>query len=139
VGTLAGLAAGYLGGAVDGVISRIVDVLLGFPYLIFAIGLMGMMGPGLQNIILALVYKEWTISCRVVRGETLATRELEHRRADIVDRGGIHERDHAVHAREVPEVRIAESDEQPPRIGDAAALDENVLGARLALDEGDEL
>ncbi|MBI3054626.1 MAG: ABC transporter permease [Betaproteobacteria bacterium] len=78
VGTLAGLAAGYLGGAVDGVISRIVDVLLGFPYLIFAIGLMGMMGPGLQNIVLALVYKEWTISCRVVRGETLATRELEY-------------------------------------------------------------
>src|SRR3990172_7741458 len=38
----------------------------------------------------------------------LATRELEHRRADIVDRGGIHERDHAVHAREVPEGRIAE-------------------------------
>jgi len=78
VGTLAGLAAGYLGGAVDAVISRVVDVLLGFPYLIFAIGLMGMMGPGLQNIILALVYKEWTISCRVVRGETLATRELEY-------------------------------------------------------------
>lgn len=78
VGTLAGLAAGYLGGAIDAVISRIVDVLLGFPYLIFAIGLMGMMGPGLQNIVLALVYKEWTISCRVVRGETLATRELEY-------------------------------------------------------------
>ena len=78
VGTLAGLAAGYLGGAVDIVVSRIVDVLLGFPYLIFAIGLMGMMGPGLQNIVLALVYKEWTISCRVVRGETLAARELEY-------------------------------------------------------------
>lgn len=78
VGTVAGLAAGYLGGWVDAVISRIVDVLLGFPYLIFAIGLMGMMGPGLENIILALVYKEWTISCRVVRGETLAARELEY-------------------------------------------------------------
>lgn len=77
VGTLAGLAAGYLGGAVDIVVSRIVDVLLGFPYLIFAIGLMGMMGPGLQNIVLALAYKEWTISCRVVRGETLVARELE--------------------------------------------------------------
>jgi len=46
--------------------------------LIFAIGLMGMMGPGLQNIILALAYKEWTISCRVIRGETLAARELEY-------------------------------------------------------------
>ena len=77
-GTLLGLAAGYFGRAVDAVISRLVDVLLAFPYLIFAIGLMGMMGPGLQNIVLALVYKEWTISCRVVRGETLAARECDY-------------------------------------------------------------
>ena len=62
-GTVLGLAAGYHGRAVDAVVSRVVDVLLAFPYLIFAIGLMGMMGPGLQNIVLALVYKEWTISC----------------------------------------------------------------------------
>ncbi|WP_289042577.1 ABC transporter permease [uncultured Aliiroseovarius sp.] len=78
VGILAGLAAGYLRGWVDVVISRLVDILLGFPYLIFAIGLMAMMGPGLVNIILALVYKEWVIPCRVVRGETLVTRELEY-------------------------------------------------------------
>ena len=78
IGILAGLAAGYLRGWVDVVISRIVDILLGFPYLIFAIGLMAMMGPGLLNIILALAYKEWVIPCRVVRGETLATRELEY-------------------------------------------------------------
>lgn len=78
IGIIAGLAAGYLRGWVDTVISRIVDILLGFPYLIFAIGLMAMMGPGLINIILALVYKEWVIPCRVVRGETLATRELEY-------------------------------------------------------------
>ena len=43
-----------------------------------AIGLMAMMGPGLWNIILALAYKEWVIPARVVRGETLATRELEY-------------------------------------------------------------
>lgn len=78
IGILAGLAAGYLRGWVDMVISRLVDILLGFPYLIFAIGLMAMMGPGLGNIILALVYKEWVIPCRVVRGETLVTRELEY-------------------------------------------------------------
>lgn len=78
VGILAGLAAGYLRGWVDVVISRLVDILLGFPYLIFAIGLMAMMGPGLGNIILALAYKEWVIPCRVVRGETLVTRELEY-------------------------------------------------------------
>ncbi|MGB8622310.1 MAG: ABC transporter permease [Paracoccaceae bacterium] len=78
IGILAGLAAGFLRGWVDTLISRVVDILLGFPYLIFAIGLMAMMGPGLINIILALVYKEWVIPCRVVRGETLATRELEY-------------------------------------------------------------
>jgi len=78
IGIVAGLAAGYLRGWVDILISRIVDILLGFPYLIFAIGLMAMMGPGLLNIILALAYKEWVIPCRVVRGETLVTRELEY-------------------------------------------------------------
>jgi len=78
VGIAAGLAAGYLRGWVDVVISRVVDILLGFPYLIFAIGLMAMMGPGLWNIILALAYKEWVIPCRVVRGETLSVRELEY-------------------------------------------------------------
>ncbi|MDH5356783.1 MAG: ABC transporter permease, partial [Gammaproteobacteria bacterium] len=78
IGIMAGLAAGYLRGWVDIVISRLVDILLGFPYLIFAIALIAMIGPGLQNIILALVYKEWVVPCRVVRGETLAAREIEY-------------------------------------------------------------
>jgi ABC-type dipeptide/oligopeptide/nickel transport system permease subunit len=73
-----GIAAGYLRGWVDTVVSRLVDTLLGFPYLVFAIGLMAMMGPGLHNIILALVLKEWVFTCRVVRGETLAAREQEY-------------------------------------------------------------
>ncbi|MEO7941623.1 MAG: ABC transporter permease [Burkholderiaceae bacterium] len=77
VGIVAGLMAGYLRGWVDTVISRLVDILLAFPYLLFAIGLMAMMGPGLENIILALVYKEWVIPCRLVRGETMALREVE--------------------------------------------------------------
>ncbi|HMR34047.1 MAG TPA: ABC transporter permease [Geminicoccaceae bacterium] len=78
VGTVAGLAAGYLRGWVDIAVSRVVDVLLGFPYLIFAIGLMAAMGPGLGNIILALVVKEWVLPCRVVRAETLAARQMEY-------------------------------------------------------------
>ena len=78
IGTCLGLLAGYLRGPVDVVISRICDILLGFPYLIFAIALMAMMGPGLQNIILALAYKEWVLPCRVVRAETLAAREQDY-------------------------------------------------------------
>jgi ABC-type dipeptide/oligopeptide/nickel transport system permease subunit len=78
IGVMAGLAAGYLRGWVDALISGLVDILLGFPYLIFAIGLMAMMGPGVGNIVLALAYKEWVIPCRLVRGETLAAREMEY-------------------------------------------------------------
>ena len=78
IGTLLGLLAGYLRGALDVAISRVVDILLGFPYLIFAIGLMAVMGPGLANIILVLVVKEWVLPCRVVRAETLAAREMEY-------------------------------------------------------------
>jgi ABC-type dipeptide/oligopeptide/nickel transport system permease subunit len=78
MGIVTGLLSGYLGGWVDSVISRVVDILLAFPYLLFAIGLMAMMGPGLQNIIIALAYKEWVIPCRLVRGETLALRSVEY-------------------------------------------------------------
>lgn len=78
IGVMAGLAAGYLRGPVDAGISWLVDVLLGFPYLIFAVGLMAMMGPGIVNLVLALAYKEWIVPCRVVRGETLAARETEY-------------------------------------------------------------
>jgi ABC-type dipeptide/oligopeptide/nickel transport system permease subunit len=78
IGTLLGLLAGYLRGVTDVLISRVVDILLAFPYLIFAIGLMAAIGPGLGNIILALVIKEWVLTCRVVRAETLAAREMEY-------------------------------------------------------------
>jgi peptide/nickel transport system permease protein len=78
VGIVAGLLAGYLRGWVDAAISRLVDILLAFPYLLFAIGLMAMMGPGLLNIFLALAFKEWVIPCRLVRGETLALRNVEY-------------------------------------------------------------
>jgi ABC-type dipeptide/oligopeptide/nickel transport system permease subunit len=78
VGTVLGLAAGYLRGWVDVVVSRAVDILLGFPYLIFAIALMAMTGPGLGNIVLALAYKEWVVPCRIVRGDVLAARETEY-------------------------------------------------------------
>jgi len=78
IGVLAGLAAGYLRGWLDASFSRLVDILLGFPYLIFAIALIAMTGPGLHNIILAMVYREWVMPFRVVRGETLATSGSEY-------------------------------------------------------------
>ena len=78
IGTLLGVFAGFARGAIDAVVSRVADVLLGFPYLVFAIGLMGMMGPGLSNIVITLVLKEWVVSFRVARGETLGAREQDY-------------------------------------------------------------
>jgi ABC-type dipeptide/oligopeptide/nickel transport system permease subunit len=75
---LFGVFAGFARGAIDAVVSRVADVLLGFPYLVFAIGLMGMMGPGLSNIVITLVLKEWVVSFRVARGETLGAREQDY-------------------------------------------------------------
>ena len=78
------------------------DVLLGFPYLVFAIGLMGMMGPGLGNIVITLVLKEWVVPFRVARGETLGAREQDYVEAAralgcpaLADHGG---RDPAEHS-----------------------------------------
>lgn len=71
IGVVAGLVSGYAGGWVDTVIQRLVDVLLAFPYLVLAIALMGIFGPGFVNMVVALAFKEWVIPCRIVRSEVL--------------------------------------------------------------------
>lgn len=78
IGIFFGLVAAFYGGKVDILISRVVDVLLAFPYLVFAIGMMAVMGPGMFNLMLALIYKEWVTVCRVVRGEALAIKKIEY-------------------------------------------------------------
>lgn len=78
LGIIMGLVSGYYGGTVDSIIQRIVDILLAFPYLVFAIALMAVLGRGVFNLFLVLLYKEWVTPCRVVRGEVLAARESEY-------------------------------------------------------------
>lgn len=78
LGVLLGLVSGYYGGRVDTVIQRFADILLSFPYLILAIGLMAVMGPGFGNMIAALVYRGWVTPARVVRGEVLSAKEQEY-------------------------------------------------------------
>ncbi len=75
IGITMGLISGYFGGLIDTIVQRIVDTLLAFPYLIFALAIMAALGPGFFNLVLALMYKEWVISCRVIRGDVLAAKE----------------------------------------------------------------
>ena len=77
VGILLGSVAGYFGGAVDEVISRIVDILLAFPGLLLAIALVAVLGPSLTNVVLALSLIGWVGYARLVRGQVLRAREFE--------------------------------------------------------------
>jgi ABC-type dipeptide/oligopeptide/nickel transport system permease subunit len=78
VGTGLGALAGYYRGSVDQAVSRFADLLLAFPFLIFAIGMMAFLGPGFWNLILALTFKGWVEFFRLVRGEMLAEKPKEY-------------------------------------------------------------
>jgi ABC-type dipeptide/oligopeptide/nickel transport system permease subunit len=78
VGTALGALTGYFRGWFDNIISRFADLLLSFPYLIFAIGVMAFMGPGFTNLILALTFKGWVEFFRLVRGEMMVQKTQEY-------------------------------------------------------------
>ncbi len=78
VGTILGLAGGYVGGATDLVIGRAMDVLFSFPTLILAIGIAAMLGPGLDNAALAIAVVYAPLFSRVVRGPVIAERAKEY-------------------------------------------------------------
>lgn len=78
IGTLLGLPAGYYGGWVDSVIMRIVDAMLAFPGLLLALVVIASLGPGLQNVMLAVGIASVPLYSRLVRGTCLALRELDY-------------------------------------------------------------
>lgn len=78
VGILLGMISGYAGGVVDMVIMRIVDVLLAFPAMIFALALSTMIGTGQMNLIIAITCIQWTRYARIARGEALMLKNAEY-------------------------------------------------------------
>lgn len=78
VGTTLGMIAGYHRGWVDRVISRLADLLLAFPYLVFAVAVMAFLGPGFTNMLMALSLKSWVRFFRLVRAETLSQKTKEY-------------------------------------------------------------
>jgi peptide/nickel transport system permease protein len=77
VGTSIGLAAGFLGGWIDRVLSWVIDTTLSLPFLLFAISLVSLVGPGLGVTIVVIVLFSWCPIARVIRGQALALRERE--------------------------------------------------------------
>ncbi|MDF1735380.1 MAG: ABC transporter permease [Minwuia sp.] len=87
LGTALGLLAGYMGGMVDVLISRLVDIWTSFPPVLLAIMLVALIGTGLHSVIIAIVLIDWTRFCRVVRSETLAQTQMEYIDAAVI--GGL--------------------------------------------------
>lgn len=79
VGALFGLMAGYMGRVVDSIISRIIDVTLSIPYLLFAVALASVWGGGgIKVIVVVIAGFGWSSVARIVRGQVVSIREREY-------------------------------------------------------------
>lgn len=78
VGTTLGLIAGYRGGLADLLLVRLMDIFLAFPGILLAIALAGVMGPGLDNLIIALSVVGWVGYARLARAQTLSLKRRDH-------------------------------------------------------------
>ena len=78
IGSVLGLLAGFYGGWLDKAVSRIVDIWMAFPPVLFSILLVAVLGTGLHSVILAIVAIDWIRFCRVVRGEALHQRSMDY-------------------------------------------------------------
>lgn len=78
IGALVGGIAAFAGGWVDLVLVRLVDVFLAFPGILLAIALAGILGPGIDNLILALAATGWVGYARLSRAQILALKERDH-------------------------------------------------------------
>ena len=85
IGITIGLITGFYRGWVDVVVMRIVDVMLAFPFLIFAVGLAAILGASLTNVIIALAVSQVPEVIRIARGEAMAIREQEFVRGAVAD------------------------------------------------------
>lgn len=77
IGVPIGALAGYLGGRVDAILMRFVDVMYAFPQLLFVILIMAALGRGMQNIFIAIGVTGWVTLARLTRAEFLALRERD--------------------------------------------------------------
>ena len=88
IGAVLGLLAGFLRGWVDIVISRLIDIWMAFPPVLFSILLIAVIGPGLWSIIIAIVVIDWTRFARVVRAEAMGQGAMDYvASAQVAGRG----------------------------------------------------
>ena len=77
IGTILGCIAGFMKGWVDSIIMRFVDVLMTMPSILVLLVVVMYVGPGLEKLMIILPAMGWTGSCRLIRGQVLAVREMD--------------------------------------------------------------
>ncbi len=80
VGVGTGVIAGFVGGPVDAVLSRLMDLLLGLPQLVLALAVVGALGPSFANLILAMAITSWAFLGKLARSLTSSSRH----RPDVI-------------------------------------------------------
>ncbi len=75
IGIAVGTCSGYRGGWVDNLFMRLCDIVMAFPSLVLTLVIIGMLGPGFLNIIIALVSVQWVWYARIIRGMVLSLKE----------------------------------------------------------------
>jgi peptide/nickel transport system permease protein len=78
IGLLVALVAGYLGGKVDAILMRTVDIFMSFPPILIAILFAVTLGPGMRTVIIAISVTYWSHFCRIIRAEVLQIKEQEY-------------------------------------------------------------
>ena len=78
IGIAVGLVAGYFGGVADRLISRVIEIFLAFPGMLLAIAMAAMIGPGIDNVIIALAVMGWVGYARLVRVQVMSLRQRDH-------------------------------------------------------------
>lgn len=78
LGVTVGVSSAYLGGAWDRFAMRVIDIVLAFPGILLAIALAGVLGPGLDNVVIALCGVGWVGYARLARGQVLALKHRDH-------------------------------------------------------------
>ena len=78
LGTTLGLLAGYLGGWVDSLIMRMVEIFYAFPFLVLVVAVIAIFGPSIFNVMWVLGLVSWPLYARLVRAQVLALRETEY-------------------------------------------------------------
>lgn len=78
IGTTLGCLAGYFGGWFDTLIMRAVDVVQAFPFIVIVVAIVSILGPGLQNMYVAVALTAWIVYARLIRSEILVLKHKEY-------------------------------------------------------------